>query len=519
MNRRHLLPLACLVVVLAACSRGDKPAAEQGHDHGPGADHGHGALAHTLYGKTTELFVEFPVPARGEKVAFAAHLTRLADFKPVAEGILVVTLSGGNAPPESAMARVSDTPGIFRPAITPKHAGKRRLVFTLEAGGASDTHDLGEIEVFPDAKAAAAAAPREGAAGEGIKYTKEAQWKADFAAAPAEERTVRESVAATATLRPRGTDEAQVVATTAGVLRPSPSGLPLIGSRVEAGQVLAYLVPRLGGEVDVATLEAAVERWRAESAQAAEERARVEGLLRAEAVPEKRVTEARARERIARAELDAATRRLGAYQGGGGGIALKSPVAGTVVATNAQSGAAVTEGQLLFHVANLDTLWLEARIAEADLGKVTRPAGAFFRVEGRDEAIVLQPGRNARLVAFGGLVDRETRTAPAIFEFDNRRERLGAGLGVRAGVYTGRETRGVAVPASAVIDESGQQVVYVQKEGELFERRVVAPGPRDGDWLAIRSGVQAGERVVTRGAYQVRLAAASPGAMGHGHAH
>ena len=77
----------------------------------------------------------------------------------------------------------------------------------------------------------------------------------------------------------------------------------------------------------------------------------------------------------------------------------------------------------------------------------------------------------------------------------------------------------MAVPATAVLDDGGQSVVFVMLDGEAFARRVVRAGIRDGDWIAIESGVATGERVVTLGAYQVRLAATAPAAMGHGHAH
>jgi multidrug efflux pump subunit AcrA (membrane-fusion protein) len=132
---------------------------------------------------------------------------------------------------------------------------------------------------------------------------------------------------------------------------------------------------------------------------------------------------------------------------------------------------------------------------------------------------VLENGRNARLVASGGMVDRETRTAPVIFEFENPDRRLRAGSSLQVHVYTGRMLTGPAVPASALIDEAGQAIVYLQQSGESFERRVVQPGLRDGDWVAITRGLKAGERVVTKGANDVRLAAAAPAAAGHGHAH
>ena len=57
------------------------------------------------------------------------------------------------------------------------------------------------------------------------------------------------------------------------------------------------------------------------------------------------------------------------------------------------------------------------------------------------------------------------------------------------------------------------------KRGWPGERRVVRLGIRDGDYVQVESGVESGERIVTRGAYLVRLAAASPAEAGHGHAH
>ncbi|MBI2318501.1 MAG: efflux RND transporter periplasmic adaptor subunit, partial [Betaproteobacteria bacterium] len=168
-------------------------------------------------------------------------------------------------------------------------------------------------------------------------------------------------------------------------------------------------------------------------------------------------------------------RRLATYAGGSGGIALKSPIEGRVVAVGAGAGSAVEDGQTLIHIADLGKLWLEARIPESELGRISQPSGAFFRLDGEPAARVLEVGRNARLVAFGGLVDKDSRTAPAIFEFNNPERRLRAGMNLRVGIYTGR--------------------------------------------TAVRAGVARGERVVILGAYQVRLAATAPAALGHGHAH
>jgi membrane fusion protein, heavy metal efflux system len=472
----------------------------------------------THYSAGAELFVEFPPLVKGEAASFAAHLTRLSDFKPVTEGSAEIVLSGGQAPSEQATGQPSDSPGIFRIVITPQNAGKRRLSLRLSSAGLISVHELGELEVYAD-KAAAKAGAKPEKKEEGIAFSKEQQWRIPFASEPVQPRLVRESIPVNALVRSRPAGEAQVAAPGAGLLRAGPTGFPQLGMKVTAGQVLAYLVPRLGGENDAASLELARRKAQVELEHATRDRARLETLFAAEAVPEKRVLEARAREEVARAELRAAQQRLSGYSGGQNGVALKAPVGGTVVAVLTSPGAAVAEGQALIHIAELSRLWLEARVAESDIGRVSTPQGVFFRLDGDSQSTVLESGRNARLVTYGGMVDPETRTVPAIFEFANPAGRLRMGMRFRAWLYTGRASEGPAVPASALVDESGQAVVFVQKSGETFERRLVETGPRDGDWVALRAGIAPGERVVTRGAYQLRLAAIAPAALGHGHAH
>jgi cobalt-zinc-cadmium efflux system membrane fusion protein len=526
MNKLKILVAALLVTALASagCSKHEDdhehphPEQQAAHD-----DHGHahgGGIAVTHYTEKTELFVEYPPLAQGVESAFAAHLTYMdpQGFRAVDRGRLTVILTGGGVPDEQAEANVSDTPGIFRPVLKPQHAGKRQLSLRLDLPSGPVIHDLGEVTVHPDRNSAEAALTKDEEAA-GIGFTKEQQWKIPFATQAAAERTVRESVPVTATLRPSSEREAIIAAPAAGLLRNGSSGFPQVGSTVKAGQVVAYLAPRLGGETDVATLRLEVDRARIAVEQARVERERLEGLLKLEAIPAKRVQDAVAQEKLAQANLAAAQQRVATFGGGAGGIALKSPVAGTIVAVGAAPGAAVSEGQTVVHVADLNRLWLEARIPESAVNQVSRPEGAFFTIGEDVPPITLEVGKNARLVAFGGMVDPATRTVPVIFEFDNPQARLRAGTNINASVYTGRSVQGVAVPASALVDDNGTPVVYVLRNGESFERRMVTTGPRDGDWIAVQSGLDAGERVVTLGAYQVRLAATAPAAIGHGHAH
>ncbi|MND01085.1 hypothetical protein D3C83_199270 [compost metagenome] len=67
--------------------------------------------------------------------------------------------------------------------------------------------------------------------------------------------------------------------------------------------------------------------------------------------------------------------------------------------------------------------------------------------------------------------------------------------------------------------EAGRPYVFVQAGGESFTRRYIEVAARDGDRVGVRSGVRPGERVVTRGAYDVQLASAAGGLPAEGHVH
>lgn len=517
---KSLSACLCAALFLIGCGDRDReraesnaPAtedAEHGHDHAPGGE----KLTH--FTERTELFVEFPRLVVGETAAFAAHLTTLADFKALTAGKLTVHLTGGGQPDEAFSVDGASQPGIFRPEVTPKHAGDRELAIEVVTPDFSVTHELGPFTVYPDRKTAdAEPAPQDD---EGIVFTKEQQWKVDFATTEAVMRPIRTAVAATGVLRARPDGEALLTAAASGQIQPA-GAFPRLGQTVKKGQLLAYLVPRLGGETDLASLRAAADKARVEHELARQELARMEGLYGEEAVPEKRVLAARAAEASARSELAAARQRLGQYGGAGGGMPLRAPVAGTLADVRVSPGAFAPEGTPLFHIVDRNRLWLELRVPESEAARLVDPTGAAFKVAGRDASVEIVAGKNGRLVAVGGVVDAATRTVPVVFEFAPGELALPIGMAVQAQVFAGGARDAVAIPASSVLDEGGLAVVFVQTGGESFERRQVRLGARDGDWVEVVDGLDVGSRVVSRGVYLVKLAATGTAQIGHGHAH
>jgi multidrug efflux pump subunit AcrA (membrane-fusion protein) len=77
----------------------------------------------------------------------------------------------------------------------------------------------------------------------------------------------------------------------------------------------------------------------------------------------------------------------------------------------------------------------------------------------------------------------------------------------------------VAIPAEAVVMDQGAATAYVMLDGELYQKRDLELGIKDGDFVEVRRGLAAGEHVAARGAYVVKLAALSPTSFGPGHQH
>jgi multidrug efflux pump subunit AcrA (membrane-fusion protein) len=102
-------------------------------------------------------------------------------------------------------------------------------------------------------------------------------------------------------------------------------------------------------------------------------------------------------------------------------------------------------------------------------------------------------------------VDPRTAAVTAIFEVRNPAPELPFGTAAEADVLLPGEQRAVVVPTTALLDDGGVTVAYVQLEGESFARREVRLRSRQGDTAAI-DGVRTGERLVTRGGQAIRRA-------------
>lgn len=356
-------------------------------------------------------------------------------------------------------------------------------------------------------------------------FLKEQQWRTPFAVEPVRRRTLRASLSLNGTITARAGGEVVITAPNSGLLQ-AEGTLPHIGMTVKKGQRLGVLVPQLQPTQDAAALMLELQRAELDTTYAQKEHKRLSDLYQQKAVPWNRVLQAQQVLETAEVEHKAAKERLqqfnasrGATEGAGSRLDLIAPFTATVIEANFVPGSLAEQGQQLFHLADLERVWLTAQVPESDLALVQEPDGAWFQLDGDPRIYRVDTDRDDRLVALGGAIHPQRRTVPLVFDVANQDGTLRIGMFAKVAVYTGAATTGPAIPASAVLTDGGLSVVFVQTGGESFERRMVRTGIREGDWVHIASGLKTGERVVTTGAFTIKLAGATSDVPDHGHAH
>jgi RND family efflux transporter MFP subunit len=466
------------------------------------------------------LFAEYPPLAVGETSRFAIHLTRLDSFKPLTEGRVEVHLRGGIGVAEVFRVDGPSRPGIFGVDVKPGQVGQRELVIVLRSAGFEDEHRVGDVEVSANVEAARAATGGATEDADGISFLKEQQWSLDFATAVVKDQAVRESIRVPAQLEARPGGAADAVAPIDGRLT-RVLDVPL-GASVSRGQELGRLLPPPALPGDLPQLQRARADAQSVLALATRDRERAKRLTTAGAAPEKRLDEARSAEEQAKARLSAAEASLAQYNaartggatGAEGLFVIRAPVSGVIAQRHATTGANVTAGTSLFRVVDTLQIHVVGQVPESEAPRVRLIAAAEIEVPGHENRVPA-----GRLASVGRVLDPQSRTLPITFVFDNRTFGFPVGQVVFLHLLMNTTSPRPVVPAAAVVDDAGRPIVFVQQGGEAFERRAVTLGARTGDVVQIVDGIKPGERVVTKGAYLVRLASLSTSVPAHGHVH
>lgn len=196
-------------------------------------------------------------------------------------------------------------------------------------------------------------------------------------------------------------------------------------------------------------------------------------------------------------------------------VPVRSPIAGTVLTATASVGERVEPGQPLFRVGALDEVWLLLDLYERDLAAVSKGQSVKFSVEA-------WPGETfeGEVAQVGDWIEPDARTVEVRVVVANPEHKLKPNMFATAQLSADTEVRerGIVLPADAVQQIDGADVVFVEGEVGHFEARSVVVAERTPNRVRLTSGLEPGERVVTEGAFALR-SELEKGELGEGHAH
>jgi RND family efflux transporter MFP subunit len=514
-------PWVLLALLSLACDRHhsdghahDDHGPDRGHDDRAAAEEDAEPLAVTKWTDRYELFVEFPPPKPNTKLAYHAHLTRLSDFRAVVEGKFTVRFrQSGQVVTETSIDKL-ERAGIFTPEGPAPGRGRYSLEMTYEHGGQIDTFDCGFIDVTEKV-----AASNEGPSSD-ITFLKETQWKIPFATAWAEKRELRGTLEFSATVETAGSDQLTFGAPTSGRFFHDRRAPLTVGRKVTKGEVLGRIAPNVEGE-DFTKLESSVDEARIQEQQIQAEIERVTPLVEQGLLPERRLIELKNTLSTRQAKLTAAERRVGRVvaPGGAGGLPIRATMNGLLQDVLVPNGEPVEAGAVLFRLAGTNHVWLRSRfVARAPSALVNAEPWAVRLSDGRRIDI----GGRAQFMSAQPTVDPQSRLATWVIDISPGSTPeidadLRPGAAVVVAVKAGTPRNVVALPRGAVVEISTRPYVFVQAGGEEFSKRRVELGVTDGEWTEIRSGIEAGERVVTQGGFDVHIASLAGTVESHRH--
>jgi len=288
----------------------------------------------------------------------------------------------------------------------------------------------------------------------------------------------------------RPEEQALVVAPFTGRLAAPPT--VALGAEVTQGapllsvQVVVDTASRAGLAAQRRELQGQLEGSRARVRAFESERARVASLVDTHLATDADLARAQADLKAEQARLDGLKRAGGELAVvTGGAVVIRAPVAGVVVALESDVGELLQPGQTLVRIVQAGPRWIDVSVAPEE------PVGTSYRVRAGSGWM------DARLLARGAVVGADGTRHDRIELASPSATAVLPGSTVAVEVV--RASEGVAVPETAVVMRGTEPAVFVEVEPNRFAVRAVELGAH-ADGRVVVSGVEPGQRVVTRGA-------------------
>jgi RND family efflux transporter MFP subunit len=497
-----------IIIVLAFLAISCNNKAEDAHAHNEDGTHAGEEmprLDHTIWTDKTELFVEFPALIVGNSSRFAAHFTVLDKHQPIRKGSVTVSLIKGAKGLRNTVEAPS-SPGIFSPTIQPKEAGIYQLVFELKTPEYSDKITIDNVTVYANTDEAIKAlgtAEEDGS----ISFLKEQAWKIDFQTAPVVNGKIYDVINTSGVWTPASGSVKTLVAKSNGIVDFAVNNLTE-GTEVKQGQLLVNVNSQGLASNNLST---DIANARANFNQSKAEYERKKELYESKIVPKAEFEKVESNYNIAKSNYQSLSSGVS-----GGSKQIRSPFNGYITAINVANGDYVNQGMAMITVGTHQSRVLKTQIAPSYGLTMENAQSIWYQTKDGQWRNVATSGGSILSIAKD--VDNN-RPLISVFAEVNDDVDMPEGSLTPVQIAMGNATQNTMIPVNALLEDYGSYSVIVQLSGESFERRPVKIGKRNGENVEILQGLEVGEVVVTKGAYQVKMASMSGSTPAHGHEH
>jgi cobalt-zinc-cadmium efflux system membrane fusion protein len=180
-------------------------------------------------------------------------------------------------------------------------------------------------------------------------------------------------------------------------------------------------------------------------------------------------------------------------------LIVRSPIAGEIVQTDITVGQYIkSDSDPIVTVADLDKIWVIARVKEKDLGTIKTNDKAEVITES-------DPDKPIKGIVnyIGNLMDEQTRSGEVYLECENRERILKPGMFITITFYRDLDNT-IVIPSSSVLQDDQNSYVFKEIAKDLYLKQIIQTETAGERKVIVRSGLSEGEKIVSEGAIYLR---------------
>lgn len=481
-----------------------------GHDHGDHSGHDHGSekpvITYTLEQEATELFLEFAPFVVNQSNKLHIVVTNLETIKPI-EAAVTVHIKGIS----KSKAKKLQT-GVYEAPLSIKNTKPLDLIVVIDQNGkkqsftlnqlpvAKDDHDMFHVE-YPNADVPGS-----------ISFVREQAWITPLEVTTAKTTPVGNIIHSSGLIQPSSSDLSSVVAKSAGIVTIRKKNMTN-GTAVRAGELLFTVTGKGIVEDD---LEMNYIKAQSTLDRESSNLERKKKLLEDNIIGQKEYDQILNQYELAKAEYDNIEKL---FAKGKKRHLVTTTTSGFVSQLLVQEGQFVKAGQPLASILKTSRVQIKIDVSPRYRAMLPSVVDANFVNPYNNNAYSLSD-LEGKVISFGRMTSHEEgHYIPMFFEINNHPD-LAPGALIEAYLLTQTQHEQLTIPNSAILEEMGSYVVFVQKSAETFEKQVIEKGTTDGKVTQVLKGLKAGDKVIAKGGLQIKLASMNNVADPHaGHNH